>query len=391
MITRRCALVFTVILFASGCGQDGPPTPDSPPPAAPAPGTWALAPEPSLSISALEGEALDSLRAVTGAAQLPDGRLVVATQADRMVRIFTADGQLIRTFGGRGNGPDRFQFIRGVFPYRGDSLAVVDQARVAILDTTGNFGRSVPMSAPLTARAGWQPIDRGAGIVDAFADGGFLAEGWTFVAVEGVGARRGRAALLHLSAEGQLLDTIGEFAHRVVRLEGGRLESSHMPAPLAYTVVDHELVVGSGDEPLLEVLAPDGTVRDTIPVGEPSTAMDRAAQTAFYERLVVQLGVADDPDIVPPAEMEGVFPDSAPRFHEVVADADGNLWLAVPSLDLPGEQLRWVVYSRQGQRLAEIILPFTARIVGFRDGEILLLESGERELGFLRAYRILKP
>jgi 6-bladed beta-propeller len=74
----------------------------------------------------------------------PRGRLWVADGQSGELRIFLADGSHWKTRGGRGEGPGEFLRIRLLGSFRGDSVAVWDNAngRLTLFDAEGEFVRT---------------------------------------------------------------------------------------------------------------------------------------------------------------------------------------------------------------------------------------------------------
>ncbi len=62
------------------------------------------------------------LLGVTGVVRTADGRFVVANGKPLEVRLYTADGALVRRLGREGGGPGEFRYRARVFPWPGDSV-----------------------------------------------------------------------------------------------------------------------------------------------------------------------------------------------------------------------------------------------------------------------------
>lgn len=78
---------------------------------------------------------------------LPDGTLVVADAADCTLKVIDRPGgQLREQWGGCGDGPGEFRFVRAISVH-GDSLFVYDQGRseIVILSSAGVEGRRMPV------------------------------------------------------------------------------------------------------------------------------------------------------------------------------------------------------------------------------------------------------
>ncbi len=68
-------------------------------------GGWSLAARPSLVIGSLHEPEDNGLYRVRGALRLPDGRIAVGSDGSHELRIYEADGALVRRLGGEGEGP----------------------------------------------------------------------------------------------------------------------------------------------------------------------------------------------------------------------------------------------------------------------------------------------
>jgi hypothetical protein len=98
----------------------------------------------------------------------PRGNVWVADGQSDEIRIFHADGSLWKAAGRRGEGPGEFMSVRMLGAFRGDSVAVWDdaQGRLTVLDSEGNVARIV------TAHTGDEYPPNG---FHVFADGTVLA------------------------------------------------------------------------------------------------------------------------------------------------------------------------------------------------------------------------
>ncbi len=83
---------------------------------------WQVGPEWTVSIGDREGDDPYLLHQVMDAMRLPDGRIVVANGGDGELRVFDGSGTHVATWGGRGEGPDEFEYLSLVEPWPGDSI-----------------------------------------------------------------------------------------------------------------------------------------------------------------------------------------------------------------------------------------------------------------------------
>lgn len=88
--------------------------------------TWALSAEPVLRIGVVEGDEAYQLHDVRDAVRLPDGRIALAHQGTREVRIYGPDGAFLTRSGGEGDGPGEWRLVAGIHDLGGDTLLVED-------------------------------------------------------------------------------------------------------------------------------------------------------------------------------------------------------------------------------------------------------------------------
>ncbi|MDE2751704.1 MAG: 6-bladed beta-propeller [Gemmatimonadota bacterium] len=148
---RRIAQGFVALTFF-GCGGDTSP-------ASPAaevvdsagvtivtsqPGAAAyaeLALEPSLSIGVLEGPEELLFDGIATVVRDGEGNFVVADNGAGEIRIFDAEGNHLRSFGGRGEGPGEFQALVGAWPLADGSIVAADRRlqRITRFDAEGSL------------------------------------------------------------------------------------------------------------------------------------------------------------------------------------------------------------------------------------------------------------
>jgi hypothetical protein len=114
----------------------------------------------TLRIGNVDGPEELQFHQVTGVVSDSAGRLFVTDNGTRAVRLFDADGRLIRTFGGRGIGPGEFERgIASLFRWR-DTIHAADIGRFShsLFDTTGillaSFSTRLPNGSVLLPVAG---------------------------------------------------------------------------------------------------------------------------------------------------------------------------------------------------------------------------------------------
>lgn len=100
---------------------------------------------------------------VTGAIELPAGRLLVADGLERTIRVVDFERQVAVHVGREGAGPGEWRSPSRLFAFVGDSIVMDDYAnsRLLVIDPHGTPGRSFRLQASLiSARATLIGIDR---------------------------------------------------------------------------------------------------------------------------------------------------------------------------------------------------------------------------------------
>ncbi|WP_419937766.1 hypothetical protein [Candidatus Palauibacter sp.] len=117
--------------------------------------------EPSLSVGEAFGDERYEFYNLRGMARLADGSVAAIDRRDQRVRIFSADGEFLRSMGGRGEGPGEFRNPWFLWALPGDTIQVGDYRpqRFHVFSPEGEFVRLVNLN-PL-----YQNPSRGGGVL----------------------------------------------------------------------------------------------------------------------------------------------------------------------------------------------------------------------------------
>ena len=122
---------------------------------------WRVGAAPAVSIGRREGDEAYQLYGVEDATRLSDGRIVVANAGTSELRVFSADGGHLDSWGGVGEGPGEFaQFDpEAVSAWPGDSIAGASwwRGQVVIFDADGNHGRNATLGGARFSLLGLMP------------------------------------------------------------------------------------------------------------------------------------------------------------------------------------------------------------------------------------------
>lgn len=118
-----------------------------------------------LRIGTFEGRSPSAFGLIRSLAVLPDGRIAVADGQAEEVRLFSARGEFVRSFGGAGQGPGELERLQGVYEQDG-LLRVPEQgnSRVSVFDPDAGYLRSYPLRLYSFGGVGpWQAVVDSAG------------------------------------------------------------------------------------------------------------------------------------------------------------------------------------------------------------------------------------
>jgi hypothetical protein len=312
---------------------------------------------PTLVIGAVDRPRPEVFHDVRGAISLGTGDVAIADGASRQLRVFTAAGVHLATFGGEGDGPDEFRGIEWI-DQCGDSLITVyDSARFRITkwDRVGELVDEFAIEGP----GGLPPYSARCG-----PDGRFAIVGWHDVSSAAIpqGPYRPNVSVGIADAGGRFERTIGTFPGS----ERYRGTSNDRPHPFGKTTTallgTDAVYVGTADSLAIDVLSFNGEKR-TI-----GRSQGPAVLTARQKDAWVELYLRRAPEGRRPALHRAILdanlvPETKPAYGDVLMDDSGYLWLERYRItDAPQT---WEVFAPGGAMVSTVVLPD-----GFRPTEI---------------------
>lgn len=352
---------------------------------------WRIGSEPTVSIGAVEGEEPYLLHWVRNAFRLSDGRIVVANGGTEEVRVFTATGVHLVSWGGKGPGPAEFGNLYRAEPWPGDSIVAwySGNRRISFFDAGGNHGRSVVLRGDVERWKRPTPVT-------VRRDGSILS----------VLDETGRASKLVeiWDGEGRLRGSLGSRPnHEVITASGPGGHTEQVPSAYSRELVTAawgDLVIASPNKPYeIGAFRADGTLarivrRDHLPVAP--TEADR--EVFVNERKAVYRTGVDATTGLPTSEAfleETIWPflesytlaDHFPAFSTVLADGAGHLW--VREYDLPREERPaplWTVFDPEGRVLGFVETPAGLDVLQIGEDFILGRVRDEFEVEYVQVW-----
>lgn len=313
----------------------------------PAPATWVPDTARAVRIGVVEGAEPYVFGSITGVWVDPDGRIFVADGKAPEVRVFSADGRFISSFGRDGEGPGEFRTISGIGAAPDGGLAVLDGTlgRVSRFDLDGTFRDSFRLDRPyMMLYEGAPVVFDGAG---GFLDVTGLSHG---IGVDSVG-------VIRYTPDGAVRDTIlasvDEPAVIMVEKNGRPTMSFPVPfAPRTLTVAGPDGAVWTTSGAAYRVARLDERGDTALVVGrdvEPPRITDAERDSALAsarDRYREAAGVEprDLPDL----------PDTRPAILDLRVDDDGDLWVLRPDA---AAGATWDVFDSDGRLLASLPAP----------------------------------
>ncbi|HET7233487.1 MAG TPA: hypothetical protein VFJ16_25980 [Longimicrobium sp.] len=357
----------------------------------PAPGAlgWKVNPAPLVSIGGADGDD-GALFQVTAAMRLGDGRIVVASAGAQQLRIYGADGRLLRSVGRPGDGPGEFRAPFWLARLRADSIVAWDVAlrRFSIFTPAGEFVRSV----------------RPAGTLGVFPQAvGVLPDGRYVIAASASSqllpapgqARRDTAAYLVIDPAGAVVDTLGRFPGAEV-IAVGTPATGFLLRPLPFgrqtvtAVHDGRLYVGTGDRYEIAAYEPGRGLRAVYRARRQGLAVTREDAREYRRTLVTLGGTAQTRAQNAKLLEEAPVPARTPPLTALEIDSAGNLWVEEPQKPGNARESVWTVLAPDGQIRGTVRLPPGLNVKQIGNDWVLGVVVDEDEVEHVRVHRLTR-
>ena len=353
-----CALVF--VSFACS-GRD-----DS---AAPAARDLVLG-EPAVVIGADDAREGHALYRVSGAFVAPDGRLFVANAGSSDVRVFSPAGELLRTFGTKGNGPGEHQFISQMW-LAGDTAILYDPVnqKVSYWSLDGALQREVRVAG-----------DRYS-IVGRLEDGRFIgaSEGEPVRMAPG-SSRTDTLTFFSVALPGDERRPIARVPYQTLfaaTIPGGGTIYTPLPLKprLTYAVDGSNLFLGYPDRPSLDRYDASGARSGGVSLEFASETLTPEIRRAWQAILEERASESERPAMKEYLESLP-YPETMPFYDRVVAGGPDRVWVrrfAVPGRD----SATWSLFDHAGTAISTMRTPVALELLSAGDGRIIASQPRE--------------
>ena len=327
---------------------------------------WSIAAIPTLTIdSVLAGSEARELDPVLVRA-FQDGQLAVLE--GQRILVFDRSGSVLRTLGGRGEGPGEYQQIQGLQVADGDTLVVWDAelARLTVYppghDAVGRVVTPRPMPGQFPTLVG-------------VGDGSLLLkEGVDFrtVLAKGTGAQQDTALVIQYDAtdsHAEIADTLGAWPGASLQawVDGGSFSFRALPygSQTHSALAGGQLYLAFGDRYEVQVwnLA-DGT--KSISIRERNRQRQLVSSTDRSEYEVRQLDEARD-RVAEESLLRGIeYPSHKPTYVRLLVDDSGRIW--VQETDRSGP---WRIFGANGGTEGVVRFPYEFVLHDVRGDEVV--------------------
>ena len=311
---------------------------------------WSIDAEPVVDLTLTGSGPAHEFYRVGSMKQRPDGSLMLANRSSEEVRVFSAAGEFLGSFGGSGEGPGEFGDL-SVIENAGDTLLA--------LDTGGRVTIAAPdLAVVRTFNVAPFTLD-----LYYLETGAILLEPRSVVLppAGGAGLFRPPVPLVLFDLEGERIDSIGEMRGPELFMHAREGFSGYVPiyfGKTSHVVTSGQRIFrGSNDTMQLEELDVSGDLVRILRIPDYpldlSGAQIAAERDFFLDRF--------QPGSTSPLRAgfeEAPASDTRPAFTDILVDPSGAVWLQLhrgeSEQDQPEE---WLVLDADGTWLGTVEIP----------------------------------
>jgi hypothetical protein len=356
-------------------------------------GGFAIAAEPTLQIGASEGDDDYLLFRVWGAARLPDGRIAIANNRAPDIRVYSATGEHLHTFGRRGEGPEDFEspVLVGTLP--GDTLVVVDRLlrRIDLYDPDTGFIRAGIADPSLE---GYLLT------VGMFANGSVMTQRWVYAEGMPDGYQRDPIQYRSIALDGSLERDFGELpGNETVRAsqesQPGMVSVLTSGTPFGKSavavVVGDFFFYGSQDTWQIEVRDQDGRLVRIIRRDKALEPVTDEQVDALMEEGAENAATSEQARTFRRMLRDAPVPEFHPAYQAIYADAMGCLW--VEETRVPGGDTtrHTTIFDPEGRMVGSVVLPDGFRVEQIGMDYVLGRWADDLGVEYVRLYPLTRP
>jgi hypothetical protein len=334
-------------------------------------------------------------------AAAPDGSLFIAGSREHKVFKFDARGNLVKSFGQKGQGPGDFNSPGDLSVLDGKYLVVGEYPlanRISLFELDGKFDRILT-----TRRSVYRPV--------ALREGKVAYLSYAHTGNGSAGTKRIESAVIR-RIDGPSETVVAEhtFNTSAVMLGqnfsfnfgGGTTGGTHIAA-----TKEGNLILGNSLETYLEIYSPEGIKLSTVDLGLEPIPVTKDYIKRYKGHVIGQMRqdaryaqgqMKEFLKQLENASVDHMFANNLPLYHEVLVDAEGNILVFRKTECLGDCPILIRVYSPDGRFLCETEIqegsfgltvdPRQKSMVFGRDGLIAMVEVKDAAEFELRVIRV---
>ncbi|MDE0257842.1 MAG: hypothetical protein OXR82_05570 [Gammaproteobacteria bacterium] len=368
-----------------------------------------IAPEPVLSIGAIDGPAEVLFGRIASVAVDGAGNLIVADAQMDEIRIFDGSGTHLQTIGGPGEGPGEFRALAGAWPTAGGAIVAADQR----LDRITRFGPDGELLATAIFRGpGEQPVIRPIRVAgtDLFLsrveslnlpslEGAFSLED----ALESISDPSGSRSeyLVRHDLEGTLIDTItavpGQATQTSAQGSGTNLSIQILRLPFssaaaATASAEGRMAVTTGRSYEYSTYSPTGTLERIVRLTEEPPLRTDAHLEAWVRGSTGGREPMDDTQVEAALRRfrEMPLPDRLPAWNSLVIADGGEIWARRFAIR-GAETVVRDVFAADGRFLGQVVGPAGLRIQHIVGGRLTVISTDDLGVERVEVYELQMP
>lgn len=339
---------------------------------------WTLSDVPTVVIGGKEGVEGHDLFGVQSGFVISTGDIVIANSGTNELRVFSSDGEFVRTAGGKGEGPGEFSALYRADVLPGDTIVTYDSwaRRLSLFDENGAFLADTRVTPP---HEGSFPLSMG-----VFDTGrAVVAPGLDRVFTRG--ERRDTALYLLYERDGTILDTLAslpgtEMVYVVTPDMAIRSEIAFGRSAFA-AVGGGTLAIGANDTYEFEIMDPDGGVVARVRVDAPPCEVTDAEVRAWKDQRLSQGGTRFR-EMAEAVVAEMPPRETHPAFATLKVDRLGYVWVGRHQCDT--DVLAWDVYAPDGRPVGRLLTDRDLTLLDIGEDYLLILVRDELDREIVR-------
>jgi hypothetical protein len=314
---------------------------------------------------------------------LPDGRILVSSDSDKRLHLFDRQGQLLKAFGQRGEGPGEFKREPMLFVFH-DSLVAVqtifNTATVTVFDGNLQVAREYSVDFPLKQTSTPWPV--------GMSDSGQIVFQREHIRSGIQGAYRAEATLWRVSRDGGTAKLIVSLlGDERVGLPNNLVAEVVFGKRTVATVSRGRVIAGTNDNFRLQVWDANGALGAIINVRGAGQPVTRAMRDRYIEDARAAT-VPETRQLTESFLTSATFAEYLPWYDRVSPTREGGLWVRFATSESEPATRDYLVLDSTWAATARVRLPSHMSPLTVWADTILVRGRDDDDASFLALYQL---